>query len=96
VLPFCQCFSVFVNRADRVRRSADGDDLGFQAEVSLEIRTVERTIVRVNVYPLDHGAALFEREPGRNVRAVVKPREDNLVALGKKTTKRAGDTKCEC
>ena len=80
-----------VDRADRVARVADGDELRPRRELRLEVLEVERDVVRPDVDLLDgHAAVGGHRLPGRDVGLVVEGRDDDLVARARASRRCCG------
>ncbi len=69
-----------VDGANRVRRVSHGDNPATRRELAREVVQVKRAVFFVDVHELNLHPAFFERLPGRDVRAVVELREQNLVA----------------
>jgi hypothetical protein len=69
-----------IDRSDCVRRQPDRDEASARPELAREPLEVQRAVVPPDVDPAEDGSALLpEREPGRDVRVVVEPCDDDLV-----------------
>ena len=82
-------------RADRVRRDRERDHLRPLRQLGFEIVEVEREIVVHAGEADDDAEILGEREPGRDVRVVVEPRADDLVALAQRARERPREQEVE-
>ena len=67
-------------RADRVRRERERDDARPLRELRLQVVEVERRVVAQVGEPDDQLEVVRELQPGRDVRVVVEPRDEDLVA----------------
>ena len=85
-----------VERAERVRGSADGDELGALVHLTLEIVPVERARPGVHANDAERDAALArKRLPWRDVGVMIKLCDDDLVARRERATERARDVEGE-
>ena len=82
-------------RADRVRRDRESDDARALAQLPLEVAEVERRVV-VDVDEADLETLVVRQlEPGRHVRVVVEPGDDDLVAFAPLAAGGARERECE-
>ena len=68
-------------RADGVRGPREGDDARPRRELPCEVVVVERAVLLDLREADDDAEVALELEPGSDVRVVVEPRDDDLVAL---------------
>ena len=69
------------DRPDRVRREGERDDLRPLVERGLERRPVERHVVTPDIHPSNGSAGVSRgKQPRPDIRVVIEPRDDDLVA----------------
>ena len=68
-----------IHRAERVRRRADGEQLGAGRDLGGHVVRVEHTTGGVEPHFADDGAALLEPQPRPAIRFVVELRDEYLV-----------------
>ena len=76
--------------ADRVRGGGEGDDARLLGQLPLEVVVVEREVVRHVDEADDDPEVALELEPGGDVRVVVEPRHEHLVAGARARARRRG------
>ena len=78
------------HRADGVGGEREGDELRAIGQLRVERVEVQRDVVRTNVDPSDGGAGIARGEqPRPDVRVVVEPGHDDLVARSPRPSERA-------
>ena len=78
-----------VDRAEGVRRGADGDELRALADLALEVVPVERARREIHPHDAEFAAALArQRLPGADVGVVVELGDDDFVAGAERAAER--------
>jgi len=84
------------NRADRVRRGADRQDLRPGVERRFQARPIQPAVVQLHLHgAYGYAAIALQRAPGRDIAVMVELRDDDLVALAKLPSDRAGEMEGE-